>query len=62
MDNCYDKLILQILKNQMALLACGQIKNMHDIEEKSKFYDLAFKGFSDTRFVIDEFERKKKKQ
>ena len=56
------KLLEQILKNQQILLACGQMTSMHDIDSKEEARDAAFKGASDTRFILDALDRQTKKK
>ena len=62
MEKLDREMMIQILRNQMALLACSQQSNMHDAGEKARFWDAAFGEVANTRLLLDEVKRSEKKE
>ena len=54
--NIDNKLLKQLLQNQMILLIASQQKDMLDRDVKYQVRDEVFKAISDTRFLLSEWE------
>jgi hypothetical protein len=49
-----EKMLTQVLTNQMAILALTQQDKMHDPTLKAEIFDKAFSLVSDTRLLLDD--------